>query len=125
MITNQTNISITEDLQELEKFSINPMFYAHVVIMHVIKAPHLAFINGNDKAGIMSIILGVDQLERICKAEGVLEDKQYDADISKLTEDEKAKPDSLLKDAKIANAKLQILLKLVFKKKTQVVDIVI
>ena len=115
--------SITSEIEDLERFEINPNFYAHIVITQILKAPHLAFINGNREAGLTSLIFGVDQLERICKANKYVEDG-YDNDIkkeiSKLTD-----KDGLVKDAKIANIKLQELLRYVFKNRMHRIDLII
>jgi hypothetical protein len=84
----------------------------------------MAFINGNTTAGLTSLIFGVDQLERICRAENYV-----DAEYDKFVEEESKKfineRDSTIKDAKIANIKLQELLKYVFKNRMHKVDLII
>lgn len=104
--------SIENEVEQLEKFEINPNFYAHIVITQTIKSPHLAFINGNREAGLTSLIFGVDQLERICKANKMLP-KNYDEDVEKEIEKLTDK-EGLMRQAKEANIKMQFLLGSVF-----------
>jgi len=124
MVEETLLTSIDTEIEDLGKFEINPNFYAHIVIVQILKAPHLAFINGNREAGLTSLIFGVDQLERICKAEKYVDDG-YDDFIKKETENLKDERDGLVKDAKIANIKLQQLLGYVFKNRMHRVDLII
>jgi hypothetical protein len=124
-VPESMQVNVSSDLEELANFEINPLFYAHLVIIQIIKAPHLAFINGNDKAGIMSIILGVDQLEKIALADKLIAKEDYKTAVETAQKDVKEEKDNLMKDMRMANCKLQILLEKVFAKKLKKVDIVI
>jgi len=106
--------SIESEIEDLEKFEINPNFYSHIVITQILKAPQLALINGHEETAMTSLIFGVDQLERICKANKIL-DKDYDEQIKKESEEIKKEKEGTVKTARLANVKLQFLLEAIFK----------
>lgn len=111
-----------ESLPNLEKFEVNPLYYAHVVMLQIISKPHLAFMNGNVEAGLQSLIIGVEHLERICRADGIIKADTYKEELAKAmsevgidTSDGKKLNTSEL--AKLANIKLELVCTSLFKKK--------
>lgn len=90
------------------------------------KAPHLAFINGNKEAGLTSLTFGVDQLEGIVKAQKLLPEN-YEADIKKDPSYPTTKPETFqaVDLARIANIKLELLLKEVFSHRMKRLDAII
>jgi len=113
------------DLDEVEKFEINPLWYCHLVITQIIKAPQFAFINGQEKAGLMALAIGVDQLEKIVIADKMMDKEEYKKRVEEIKKDIEADKDSILKEAKIANTKFQYLLEKIFLKKIRRVDMVV
>lgn len=118
--------SLDTEIEDLEKFEINPNFYAHITIIQILKAPHMAFINGNKDAGLTSLIFGVDQLERIVKAEKMLPE-DYDKKIKEDPSYPKTDPKVMqsVDLAMIANIKFQFLLKEVFAHRMKRIDAII
>lgn len=110
---------------EWDKFDINPLFYAHISILQILKSPNLAFINGMTEAGLHSLVISVDQLERICRANNMKID-EVALDAAKIeVEKEYGTETGTLKQAKLANAKFQIMLKAVFAKSRKKVDVLV
>ena len=118
-----------EEIKELSSFEAHPLLYAHMIIKQVIKSPHMAFMQGETKAGFYSMVFGVDQLERVCRAEGSLkvvwsEEEEYQKRKQEIEKDEDLK-DGVIKSAKIANLKLEFILSKLFKQRSKNVDVIL
>lgn len=96
---------------------LDPNYYMDLTIRLAILAPHRALTSGNDaRAGILSLIVAVDQLERLARARKVISDdddyankvKEYEASVKQRERDE------LLQKALIANYKLQLIVEKIF-----------
>lgn len=116
------------DLDKMSTFEMNPQWYAHLCINQIIRAPQLAFMNGADKAALMSIAYGVEQLESICISNNMLKNRE---DYEMFVKDRKEKIegfdklDKLVQNAKVANIKFEYLMRLVFEKSISDVEIVV
>ena len=110
---------------EWDKFDINPLFYAHISILQILKSPNMAFINGQTEAGLHCLVISVDQLERIVRADNMKIDEVAMATAKAEVEKEYGAESGTLKQSKLANAKLQILLKAVFSKSRKKVDVLV
>jgi len=108
-----------EDKEEFAKYEIDPMFYAHTLIKQIIKAPHVAFMQGNIEGGMLSRSMGIKDLESLCEAEGFFdlkkEDDEYNNEVKKINEMFTDEKNSSMREFKRANEKLKLLLKEVFK----------
>lgn len=101
-----------------DDFQINLDYYTHLSIVESLQSIHKGLSSGNDKAGFISLILAIDQLEQICRARGLV-DEEFESALkdkaglfAPLPSD--SETDKLLKQAKQANFKLGLLLRLVF-----------
>jgi len=122
-----------EEDKEFDSFSydaevvLNPDFYLHICIMQAINAPHRALQRGQAKDGLISLIVAVDQLEKIAKAAGKIKPEdfeKYKEEVKKF-ESQLNERDEFLKRAMIANYKLELLLKLIFERLPVKADLVI
>ncbi|WP_456477595.1 hypothetical protein [Geoglobus ahangari] len=95
---------------------LNPDYYLHLTIMQAVLAPHRALQQGNIREGLTSLIVAVDQLEKIAKASGRLKElEKYRQDVRRYEEELKDRErDDVLRRAMLANYKLELLLKMVF-----------
>lgn len=127
--TMSSGLNVFDDLEEMEKFEVNPLFYAHIVINQIIKAPQMAFINGQTESGLFCLVMGVDQLERVCRANGMVNEDEYisqvENEIKELVENENSDTKGMVLEAKKANIKLQYMLEKIFKKKVKRADLVL
>lgn len=108
---------------------LDPDFYLHMTILQAIRAPHRAIQSGNARDGLISLIIAVDQLERIARASNRLKEKdmkEYEEAVKKfeIKVREKEK-DELLRKAMIANYKLELLLRYIFKSLPKTVEVVL
>jgi len=96
---------------------LNPDHYLHLTILQAILAPHRALQHGNAKDGIISLIVAVDQLEKIAKASGRLTNyEEYKEKVKRFEDELKQKEkDDFLRRAMLANYKLELLLETIFK----------
>lgn len=123
---------VVEDAEYLDYNAdavLNPDWYLHLTIMQAILAPHKALQQPqqNPKNGLISLIVAVDQLEKIAKASGRLVDyDEYKEKVKEYEEELKAKErDEFLFKALVANYKLQLLLETIFKVLPRKGDLVI
>lgn len=119
----QNNQNYSDEFGEgdygFSNFNMDPKFYSHLVLRQVLKAPHWSFANGQINAGLLSIVIGVDQLENICLAKQWIEKGEFEKDEAykeEIAEIEKNEKDDLTKQAKKANVKLRYLMEKIFKK---------
>lgn len=111
---------LEDDVEGLGHFQVDPLFYAHVVLMYVLRSPHMAFINGNKDAGIYSLVVGTGHLEKICQAQKLLTPAQVTT-LAALTL--KMQDQDFVKMASASNEKLEILLEAVFLKHRNKTDV--
>jgi len=102
--------------ESISQFTLNPDYYAHLAIEQAIYAIPNAM-KESRKDGFIALIIAVDQLENIAVAKGALdpEDEAYREDVKKFSQE--LKPEALgeeLRQAKIANYKLRLLMGLMF-----------
>jgi len=110
--------NFSEEKEEYARYEIEPMFYIHLIIRQIIKAPHMAFMNGQIESGLTSIIIGVDQLEKLCRANDFFkaeenEKSEYDKKVDEINESNKG--ERLIDQATKANMKFEYLLREIFK----------
>jgi hypothetical protein len=103
-----------EGKEEFSKYEIEPMFYIHLLIRQFIISPHMAFMNGQEKSGLQSIIWCIFQLEKFCKANDFFksDNGKYEEAVKKIEEDNKG--DGLEIQARRAVLKSEYLLREVF-----------
>ena len=94
---------------------LNPDFYIHNAI---VKAQQ-ALISEDLRSGLIQFRVLIEHVESLCRA-GRLTDDSYDESIEeyKRSEEYSAEDDALIKKAKIANKKLELLMTEIFDNKT-------
>jgi len=102
-----------------EEFTVDPNKYTDLVITEAIKALPKALEKGSARDGLIALVLAVDQLENICKARNLItdDDKEYKEAFEKAKKQIKEK-DLWVKQAKLANVKLRLLLERIFATRT-------
>jgi len=94
---------------------INPDFYIHNALLNAQKT----FLNSDAKQGFLQYWVFIEHIESLCSSAGILGDDYENSLIKFKNTDNFTKEDNeLVKNVKLANAKLKYMMGEVFKRKT-------
>lgn len=112
--SNQDQAIMDIDEFDARDTKINPDLYIHFAIM---KAQQ-ALIHEDTSKGFLQFRVIVEHLESVCRAAKYLPD-DYDIEVSKVTGEVVEEKDYSVKHARIANKKMEVIMKAVFDRAPQ------